>query len=249
MFRSKNNQKNKPFYSLLVSSATMKVVISSLSVLALANAAPSCEPQNYQQMRWYTCKYNPEKWYGISKNKGNFDIATSICADASTNPSKNPGQLFEAHNAQDDLCLFNAMKLDSHGAEKLALISGKAQRQNVWNVTNPTGSASDLDQPGANFWKWCPNDQNVELEDCPDGENMTYHNENTGESGSLDGTDFKYHITSEQLKNSGNKVIQAKIYHNAQQFDKDYGWTMLGAGQVAHNNDFYFTCTIDCTKQ
>ena len=122
----------------------MKVIISSLSVLALANAAPSCEPQNYQQLRWYTCKYNPEKWYGISKNKGNFDIATSICADASTNPSKNPGQLFEAHNGQDDLCLFNAMKLDSHGAEKLALISGKAQRQNVWNLTNPTGSPSDL---------------------------------------------------------------------------------------------------------
>ena len=126
MFRSKNNRKKKPFYSLLVSSATMKVMISSLSVLVLVNSAPSCEPQDSERIRWYTCNHNPEKWYGISKIKGNFDIATSICADASTNPSRNPGKLFVAHNAEDDRCLFNAMQLDStvmacHGTKSLWL--------------------------------------------------------------------------------------------------------------------------------
>lgn len=226
----------------------MKVVISSLASLLAISASPSCEPQNYQNFRWYTCKYNPEKWYGISKNMGNFDVATSLCADAAQNPSKNPGHLFEAKNAQDDLCLFNAMKLDSHGAEKMALIGGKAQRQNIWNVTQNSNNGDPMHSKDANFWRWCPNDQNVELEDCPGGHDMVYANENTAENGKLDGTDFRYHISADQLQTSGNRVIQAKIYHNAQQFDKDYGWTMLGAAQV-DTNDYYFTCTIDCAGQ
>merc|ERR1719192_2030039 len=224
----------------------MKVVVLSLTAAATVYSAPStptCEPQNYQQFRWYTCKYNPEKWYGISKNKANFQVATSLCADVTQNPQSNPGKLFEAATNTDDLCLFNAMKLDSHGSEKYALISGKAQKQNVWNTTIETG----LDDPNANFWKWCPNDQNVALEDCEGGHNMNYANANTVENDQLDGTDFRYHITSKQL-DSGNRVLQAKIYHNAQQFDKDYGWTMLGAQQVI-DNDYYFTCTIDCSKE
>jgi len=221
----------------------MKVVISSLATLvALSKASPKCDPSDYSRFRWYTCKYNPEKWYGISKIQANFQLATSICADASKDPTNKPGKMFEAFEAQDDLCLFNAMKLDSHGSEHTALIGGKAAGQGIWNVT--TEDEDPLHNPKANFWQWCPNDINFDNEDCNGGHEMKYHNENTIADGKSSGTDFMYHINYDELSKTGNRMLQAKIYHNAQQYDKDYGWSMIV--QEDANKDYYFTCTIDC---
>ena len=105
---------------------------------------------------------------------------------------------------------------------------------------------SDLDDPNANFWKWCSNGNGVNFEECFNGDPIVYNNKNTKENDALDGTNFQYHITATDLKNKGNKKMQAIIYHNAKEFDKDYGWNMIDSTQATTEEDFYFACTIDC---
>ena len=51
---------------------------------------------------------------------------------------------------------------------------------------------------------------------------MEYANANTVENGQLNGTDFKYHITADELKTIGNRALQARIYSDAENFDTDH---------------------------
>ena len=221
----------------------MKLILASFG--ALAAATPSCNVGDNNRFRWYTCKYNPEKWYGVSKNVANFDQATSDCAAASLQQATNPGHLFEAFEASDDLCLFNALKLDSHGQEKEVLIAGKATAQNCWYTDPVTGkekdcsSQAEITSKDSIFWDWCPNDQNIELDACPGQHHMTYHNQNPNGG-------YDYGITFDQVRDAP-KALKAKIWHNAQSFDNDYGWTQIGAGQAA-SQQHYYACTIDCSK-
>ena len=171
---------------------------------------PSCEPFDYSQFRWFTCKNNPEKWYGISLAKANFQVATSLCASAPKNPEINPGKLFEARSETDDVCLFNAMKQQSVGKQLDVSIAAIAKQQYVWNIT--VDENMDLNDPNANFWRWCPNDVYASEKDCEGGHNMEYANGNTVWNNRLTGTDFNYHITYQQLEQEGYKTLQARIY-------------------------------------
>ena len=198
-----------------------------------AFSTPSCSPKNTQEITWYSCNSYPERWYGISKIKTNLVSASYICSEATYSPENTPSRLFRAQNENDDKCLYNALKLNSINSQKQVLISADSQKQNVWNSTGIP-----------NFWMWCDYDDDKSF--CSDGVNMNYSNQNTKENGKLDGTDFLYHITAEELSILGNQVAQATIFHNARDFERDYGWTMLDYSKAAFTNDFYFACTIDC---